>query len=110
MYPEWVRKLPRVNSPFEGAVGWLLTGGDGQVVFWEFSDETAVPPHKHGPQLGFVLSGRTVMTVEGRTAEWGSGDVFEIGAQELHSAVVDAGTHIVEIFQEADRHKARPTG
>ncbi|WP_431926348.1 hypothetical protein [Nonomuraea jabiensis] len=107
MYPEWVKKLPQINTPFDGAVGWLMSSPHGQVVFWEFPNGAEVQPHRHGPQLGFVLGGRTLMTIEGETRAWVAGETFDIGDQEEHSAVVDPGTFIVEIFEESDRHKAQ---
>lgn len=107
MYPDWVRKLPRVNTSFEGAVGWLMSSPHGQVVLWEFPEGAEVQSHRHGPQLGFVLGGRTVMTIEAETRAWIAGDTFAIADQQEHSAVVDPGTFIVEIFEETNRHKAR---
>lgn len=104
MYPDWVRCLPSVKTPFPGAVGWLMSSPFGQVVFWEFPEGVLVPPHKHGPQMGFVVQGRTVMTIGGQTRAWHSGETFSIGAQEEHSAVVDPGTYIIEFYQESDRH------
>lgn len=106
MYPVWVNNLPHIKSPFPGAFGRLISSPHGQVVLWEFAERVTVNSHRHGPQMGIVLSGRTVMTVEGQTKEWLAGDFFQIGDQEVHSAVVDAGTYIIEIFQESDRHKA----
>lgn len=106
MYPEWVADLPRLNTPFPGASGRLMAGPQGQTVLWEFEHGAVVPPHRHGPQMGIVLRGRTVMTVAGETRAWGAGEFFCIGDQQEHSAVVDPGTFIIEIFQEPDRHRA----
>lgn len=106
MYPDWVTKLPRVDTPFPGAVGWLMSSPHGQVVLWEFPEGAEVPPHRHGPQLGVVVEGRTVMTIDGQEHEWLSGETFVVGDQEEHSAVVDPDTYVIEIFEEADRHKA----
>lgn len=106
MYPEWVSKLPQVKTPFPGAVGWLLSSPHGQVVLWEFPHGAQVPPHRHGPQMGVVLGGRTVMTIEGETRAWLPGETFSIGDQHEHSAVVDPATYVIEIFEEPDRYKA----
>lgn len=106
MYPDWVRKLPRVDTPFDGAVGWLMSSPHGQVVLWEFPNGAEVSPHRHGPQLGIVLGGRTLMTIEGETRAWVAGETFAIGDQEEHSAIVDPGTYVVELFEEPGRHKA----
>lgn len=108
VYPDWVRQLPAVKTPFSGAVGWLMSSPVGQVVFWEFPNGAEVPPHRHGPQMGVVLAGRTVMTVEGKTQAWQTGETFWIADQEEHSARVDPDTYIIEFYQEADRHTAEP--
>ena len=107
MYPEWVKKLPQVKTPFPGAVGWLMSSPLGQVVLWEFPNGAEVPPHRHGPQMGFILGGRTVMTIDGETRAWQPGETFTISDQVEHSAVVDPGTYIIELYQESDRHTAQ---
>lgn len=106
MYPEWISKLPQIKTPFPGAAGWLITSSHGQVVFWEFPHGAEVSPHRHGPQMGFVLEGRTVMEIDGQTQVCVAGETFMIGDQVEHSAVVDPGTFIVEFYQESDRHTA----
>lgn len=107
MYPEWVKHLPQVDVPFPGAVGWLMASPQGQVVFWEFRDRVEVPPHRHGPQMGVILGGRTVMTIDGETRVWLARETFSIADQVEHSAVVDSGSYIIEFYQEPDRHTAQ---
>ncbi|MFJ5276808.1 cupin domain-containing protein [Streptomyces parvulus] len=108
MYPSWIEKLPEVDVNFPGAIGNMIGGPDGQVVFWSFSDGGSVPPHRHGPQIGVVLEGRVDLTVEGTTRSWTAGQMFTIGNQEEHSAELAPGTRVIEVFEEADRHRARP--
>ena len=107
MYPEWVKKLPQVKTPFPGAVGWLMSSPHGQVVLWEFANRVEVPPHRHGPQMGFILRGRTVMTIDGESRAWQAGETFLIGDQVEHSAVVEPGTYIIELYKDPDRHTAQ---
>jgi hypothetical protein len=56
--------------------------------------------------MGVVLDGCVVLTLEGETRAWPGGENFVIGDQEEHSAVLDPGTYVIEIFQESDRHRA----
>ncbi|MTH98075.1 hypothetical protein [Roseibium sp. RKSG952] len=106
MYPDWIKKLPRIETPFAGTFGWLLSGPHGQVVFWEFPDGAEVPTHRHGPQMGVILQGRTAMVIDGLPCVFNAGETFAIGDQVEHSAAVDPGTCIIEFYQDPDRHKA----
>lgn len=106
-YPEWLERLPRADVGFPGAEGRLMAGPHGQVVFWSFLDGGSVPAHKHGAQLGFVLSGAVTLVVDGATETFRAGDHFFIDAGQVHSAEIAPGSCIVEVFEEADRHHPR---
>lgn len=107
MYPDWISELPLVDVDFPGAEGRLISGESGQVVLWKFDKGGSVSAHKHGPQMGIVLCGSVSLTVEGISNTWEKGEVFTIGNQETHSAVLAPGTCVIEIFKERDRHVAR---
>lgn len=106
-YPAWLDQLPRADVTFPGAEGRLLSAPHGQVVFWSFRHGGSVPPHAHGPQMGVVLSGSVTLTVEGRTTTWRAGDHFFIEDGQSHSAVIEPGSCVVEVFAENDRHRAQ---
>ncbi|MEU6229648.1 cupin domain-containing protein [Streptomyces sp. NPDC047042] len=106
-YPDWVARIPQAEVDFPGADGRLIGGEGGQVVLWTFADGGSVPEHRHGPQLGIVLSGCVQLTRGDETAEWTAGQTFSIDDQVPHAAVIAPGTRVVEIFQEHDRHRAR---
>jgi quercetin dioxygenase-like cupin family protein len=103
-FPAWIRSLPSVSAKITGADGKLLAGTQGQVVFWHFTDGGRVPPHHHGAQMGIVLSGNLALTIDGHDQELGPGDHFVIEAGQVHSAIVGAGSSIIECFEEPDRH------
>jgi quercetin dioxygenase-like cupin family protein len=105
-YPPWVGALPRVAVNFPGAEGRLMTGPHGQTVFWSFPDGGSVPAHEHGAQMGVVLSGAVHLTVNGRTVTYQAGQHFAIEAGHVHSAEIAAGSEIIELFEEPDRHRA----
>lgn len=106
-YPAWLDRLPLADVTFPGAEGRLLSAAHGQVVFWSFRDGGSVPPHAHGPQMGVVLSGSVTLTVDDGTTTWRAGDHFFIEDGQTHSAVIEPGSRIIEVFAENDRHRAR---
>ncbi|MDH6468894.1 quercetin dioxygenase-like cupin family protein [Micromonospora sp. H404/HB375] len=106
MYPDWIEALPRAAVNFPGAEGRLMSSPQGQVVLWSFADGGTVPPHRHGPQVGLVLSGAVHLTVEETTTTHRPGAFFVIDDQQEHGATLDPGTHVIEIFAETDRHRA----
>jgi len=105
MFPEFIRQLPAADVDFSGAQAWLLSSPDGQVGFWSFPEGGSVPAHRHGPQIGVVLSGCVTLTVEGETHEVKAGNMFTLEDLELHSATVAPGTYVIEVYRDADRHK-----
>ena len=107
-FPAWIGDLPEVDAPFEGLEGRLLAGPNGQTVFFVATKDLDVPPHSHGAQYGVVVAGRVELEVggEGRRT-LGPGDSYEIAAGQEHAARVEAGTALVEVFQEPDRYRAR---
>ncbi|BDT87378.1 hypothetical protein [Nocardia cyriacigeorgica] len=98
-WPDWVRKLPVVDTP-----GYLLAGPHGQVVFWSFPAGANVPRHQHGPQLGLVLTGQVDLAVGDIHRTVCGGKYFRLSDQEPHAAVVAPGTLVIEIFADPDRH------
>ncbi|MEU0518554.1 cupin domain-containing protein [Streptosporangium sp. NPDC006007] len=107
VYPSWIADLPQVDVRFPGAQATTVRSDDGQVVFWTFENGGSVPPHRHGPQLGIVLSGQVELRIEGELRVWTAGQMFDIGDQQEHEATVAAGTCVIEIFQEGDRHPVK---
>lgn len=104
-YPEFIERLPQADVNFPGAEARLISGARGQVAFWRFEEGGSVPAHRHGAQIGIVLSGQVVLTVEGATKTWNAGEVFSIHENEEHSATVAPGTCVVEVYREANRHR-----
>lgn len=106
-FPGWMGDLPEVDTPFAGLDGRLLASPHGQAVFFRAEEEVEVPAHSHGAQWGVVVSGRLHLTVAGRSAVYEPGDTYEIGAGEEHSARLDAGSSVIDVFQDPDRYGPR---
>lgn len=106
-FPGWMGDLPEVDTPFGGLDGRLLASPHGQAVFFRAEEETEVPVHSHGAQWGVVVSGRLHLAVAGESAAYEPGDTYEIGAGEEHSARLEAGTCVIDVFQDSDRYSPR---
>lgn len=107
-FPAWIADLPEVDAPFEGLQGRLLSGPHGQTVFFRATRDLDVPPHSHGAQYGVVVAGRVEIRIGGEEVRiLGPGDTYEIAAGEEHAARVQAGTALVEVFQEPDRYRPK---
>jgi quercetin dioxygenase-like cupin family protein len=103
-FPAWIGELPEVDTPFDGLEGRLLSAPHGQTVFFLATRDLDVAPHSHGAQYGVVVAGRVELRVGGNVRILGPGDTYEIATGEEHAARVEAGTALVEVFQEPDRY------
>ena len=106
-YPDWMGNLPEVDTPFTGLDGRLLSSPHGQAVFFRAAEEFEVPPHAHGPQWGVVVAGRLHLTVSGESATYEPGETYEIGDGEEHSARLEAGTCVIDVFRDPDRYSPK---
>jgi quercetin dioxygenase-like cupin family protein len=106
-FPDWMNDLPEPDTTFSGLEGRLLSSPHGQAVFFRATDEFEVPPHAHGAQWGIVVTGRLLLTVEGEAATYESGDTYDIPADAEHSARLEAGTSLIDVFKEPDRYNPK---
>lgn len=105
-WPQWAGQLPLADVTMEGAVGRIAGGGQGSCVLWAFPEGGGVPAHRHGPQIGLVVSGAVHLMRDGlpdRIVR--AGESFEIGDGQAHSATVEPDTLVIEVFWEAGRHQ-----
>ncbi|WP_040703617.1 MULTISPECIES: hypothetical protein [Nocardia] len=103
-WPDWIQALPQIATGASGGRGYLIAGPHGQVVLWSFPVEARVPTHAHGPQIGVVLTGQVDLTTDTTTRTFTAGQHFGLDDQIPHSAVVAAGTRVIEVFADPDRH------
>jgi quercetin dioxygenase-like cupin family protein len=106
-YADWIQNLPQVDTPFEGLEGRMISGPDGQAVFFRAAERFEVPPHAHGAQWGIVVTGRLHLTVDGEPATYEPGATYDIPAGAEHSAVLEADTCVIDVFQDPDRYSPK---
>ncbi len=105
-FPDFVRRLPRIDLPLPGVTGWLLQGKDQQVVFVEFLETVEVPDHSHEDQWEIPLSGRVELRRNGGATETLTvGLPFFIPSGQIHGATVHAGYRAIIVFDEVARYQ-----
>jgi quercetin dioxygenase-like cupin family protein len=107
VFPDMIRNLPEVEVPFEDIRGWLLSGDDRQVVFFDILPTATVPAHSHCAQWGLMIEGEMDITIDGTTRRVGKGDWYFIPEGVEHSAVFLSRVNVIDMFDARDRYKAK---
>jgi quercetin dioxygenase-like cupin family protein len=108
VYPEMIRNLPEIDIPITGIRGWLLQGGDRQVVFFDIEPIGEMPPHTHCAQWGFMLAGEMALTIGGQTRTYRKGDWYFIPKGTVHSANFLSRVNVIDVFDAPDRYGIKP--
>ena len=105
-FPNFIMAFPPIDVPFpEDVVQTRAIQSDaGLVVFFTFLQDMELPMHAHGAQWGTVVEGGIVLTIGGKTRNYGPGDSYSIPAGVEHGALIKAGTKVIDVFEEADRY------
>ncbi|MGI8911667.1 MAG: cupin domain-containing protein [Rubrobacteraceae bacterium] len=98
-YAGWIGDLPQVDTPFTGLEGRMISGPHGQAVFFRAAERFEVPPHAHDAQWGIVVSGLLRLTIDGEAGTYEPGETYDIPAGAEHSAVLEAGCAVIDVFQ-----------
>ena len=106
-FPEMIRDLPEIDVPLEGVRGWLLQGGENQVVFFDIQPVGGVPAHSHDAQWGIVVEGDMELTIGDETKVYGKGDWYYIPKGVVHSANFPTRVSVIDVFNEPARWKAK---
>ena len=104
VYPEMIRDLPEIDIPMEGIRGWLLQGGEKQVVFFDIKPVGVVLPHTHCAQWGIMLEGEMSLTIGEETKTCRKGDSYYIPEGVVHSANFISRVNVIDIFDAPDRY------
>jgi quercetin dioxygenase-like cupin family protein len=106
-YPDFFEKMPLADLPVTTAQARMVASEDALIIFYDFKEATEVPMHSHGGQWGVVLDGSFELTIGDETRTVGPGETYEIPAGVMHGAKVPAGVKLIDVFEDADRYKAR---
>lgn len=105
-FPDFIRAFPALDLPLpETAVkSHAVRSESGLVVFFEFLEDVALPPHSHLAQWGVLLKGEVTITVAGEARRYGPGEVWDLPAGVEHAVTVSAGSLAIDVFEEPDRY------
>ena len=107
LFPDFVKKLPEADLPFDDLRGWLLQSDSGQVLFNESDIELNISEHSHDDQWGIVVDGKIDLTIGGDTQTYLQGDTYFIPAGTAHQAHIYAGYRAVDYFADHNRYRVR---
>ncbi len=105
IFPDPIKNLPKADIPLDGITAWLSQAKDHQVIFMQFENDVDLPEHSHAAQVGFVLSGKIELTIDGVKREYSKGDIYHIPKNIKHSGKVYAGYADITFFDDANRYK-----
>jgi quercetin dioxygenase-like cupin family protein len=104
VYPGMIRNLAEIDIQINGIRGWLLQGGDKQVVFFDIQPIGEIPPHSHCAQWGIMLEGEMSLTIDGKTQICRKGDWYYIPEGAVHSASFLSRVNAIDVFDAPDRY------
>ncbi len=110
IFPPPIKALPEADIPIDGIKAYLSQAADHQLIFMQFEKDVDLPEHSHAAQVGFVLSGKIEMTIDGVKREYSKGDIYHIPENVKHSGKVYAGYADITFFDEANRYKEKNSG
>lgn len=85
----------------------MSQGKDHQLIFMQFEKDVDLPEHSHAAQIGFVLSGKIELTIDGTENVYSKGDIYFIPENVKHSGKIYAGYADITFFNEATRCKEK---
>jgi len=105
-FPDFIKDFHTLDVPFpEDVVQTSVVKSDqGLVAFFTFLKDMVLPAHAHGAQWGTVVEGEIEFTIGDETKTYGPGESYFIPAGVEHSAIIQAGSRVIDVFAEADRY------
>jgi quercetin dioxygenase-like cupin family protein len=95
-FPRLIADLPAFDGPFDA---YRLTAEGCDVLFASYPAGTAIDDHSHDTHnVGVIVSGELILTVDGQTTRHGPGDWYEVPRGTTHSARFDIATAEIELW------------
>jgi mannose-6-phosphate isomerase-like protein (cupin superfamily) len=107
IFPQPIRDLPEADIPLEGIKAYLSQSDSHQIIFMEFGNDVDLPVHSHAAQIGIVLEGKIVLTIDGVKTAYTKGDRYYIPEGVLHSGKIYAGYADITFFNEPNRYSRK---
>ena len=95
-FPEQIRNLPVFAGPFDA---FQLSAKGCDVLFASYPAGTEIPRHTHETDnVGVVTQGQLILTLGGKTRNFGVGEWYHVPANAEHSAQFDQETAEIEFW------------
>jgi quercetin dioxygenase-like cupin family protein len=107
IFPDPIRNLPQADIPLDGIRAYLSQATNHQLIFMQFEKDVDLAEHAHAAQVGFVLSGRIELTIDGVLCEYRKGDIYHIPENVKHAGRIHAGYADITFFNEPGRYKVK---
>ena len=84
----------------------MISGPDGQAVFFRAAErfEVLLPARR---TMGRSSDRPLHLTIDGEPATYEPGETYDIPAGAEHSAILEAGTCVIDVFQDPDRYSPK---
>jgi quercetin dioxygenase-like cupin family protein len=107
IFPDFIKKLPKLSINLEGCEAYLLQSKKQQVIFMKFNKDVELPEHTHESQWEIVLEGEVIVWINDDKKKYRKGDRFYIPSKTLHKAQIFKDYTSIVIFNQKDRYKIK---
>jgi len=95
-YPKKIKQLPLYDGRFDA---YKLTAENCEVLFASYPAGQKIEPHSHETENhGVITRGSLLLTMQGETVRFNTGDWYHVPAGVEHSAEFDEETDEIEFW------------
>lgn len=95
-FPPEIAALPAFEGPFDAV---RLAAEHCEVLFASYPAGTAIDPHRHSTNnVGIVTKGALILTVNGTTQTFATGEWYHVPADTEHAARFDVDSAEIEFW------------